>query len=224
MSQMQLRIDAVRRQIEAAARVSQRDPAAIQLVAVSKRQPVQAIREAYACGLRDFGENYVQELVSKAQELEDLTDLRWHLIGHLQTNKARSVAKIAHYVHTLDNPRITTELSNRAKQEHQQVGVYVEVNIGQEAQKSGCLPIEAASLVEHARTATNLVFLGLMTVGQRVESAEAARETFIQLRELRDLIAPGAALSMGMSADFGVAIEEGSTCVRVGTAIFGERS
>ncbi len=224
MSDLQQRIDAVRREIEAAARRVNRDPESIQLVAVSKRQPVEAIRRAYEYGLRDFGENYVQELVSKAQELEDLTELRWHLIGHLQTNKAKAVARIAHYVHTLDNPRITTELSNRAKQEHQRVGVYVEVNIAQEPQKSGCMPLDLAALVEQAKTAPNLVFVGLMTVGQLVDTPEAARSTFVQLRELRDRVAPGAALSMGMSADYAVAIEEGSTCVRVGTAIFGERS
>jgi PLP dependent protein len=224
MSEIQQRIDAVRREIEAAAQRSGRDPAQIQLVAVSKHQPASAIREAYACGLRDFGENYVQELVSKAQELEDLPDLRWHLVGHLQTNKAKSVAQIAHYVHTIDNARITTELSNRAGQEHQRVGVFVEINIAQEPQKSGCLPLDAASLVERVKVAPNLVFVGLMTVGQRVESPEAARTTFVQLRQLRDMVAPGAALSMGMSADYAVAIEEGATCVRVGTAIFGERS
>lgn len=224
MSEIQQRIDTVRQRIEEAARRSQRDPASIQLVAVSKRQPAQAIRDAYACGIRDFGENYVQELVGKAHELEDLTDLRWHLIGHLQTNKAKPVAQLAHYVHTVDNPRIATELSNRAKQEHQRVGVYVEINIAQEPQKSGCLPLEAAALVEQVKTAPNLVFVGLMTVGQLVDSPEAARSTFVQLRQLRDMIAPGAALSMGMSADYAVAIEEGATCVRVGTAIFGERS
>lgn len=224
MSEIQQRIEAVRREIEAAALRSKRDPAQVQLVAVSKHQPASAIREAHACGLRDFGENYVQELVSKAHELEDLPEIRWHLIGHLQTNKAKPVARLAHYVHTIDNPRIATELSTRAGQEHQRVGVYVEINIAQEPQKSGCLPLDAASLVEQVKVAPNLVFVGLMTVGQRVESAEAARATFARLRQLRDMVAPGAALSMGMSADYAVAIEEGSTCVRVGTAIFGERS
>jgi len=223
MSEIKQRIDAVRRRIEEAAARAGRKPSSVQLVAVSKRQSAQAIREAYACGLRDFGENYVQELMSKAQELEDLPELRWHLIGHLQTNKAKPVARLAHYVHTIDNERIAAELSNRAKQEHQQVGAYVEINIAQEPQKSGCLPLEAAALVERVRTTPNLVFVGLMTVGKLVDSPEAARETFVRLRQLRDIVAPGAALSMGMSADFEVAIEEGATCVRVGTAIFGER-
>lgn len=224
MSDLQHRIDVIRTQIAEAARRVERDPAAIQLIAVSKRHPAAAVRAAYACGLRDFGENYVQELAAKAEELADLTDLRWHLIGHLQTNKAKVVAKLVHSVHTLDNERIVTELAQRARAADRCLEVYVEVNIGDEDQKSGCHPDGAAALIEAIKGAPGLSFKGLMTVGQRVDSAEAARETFVALRKLRDRVAHTAALSMGMSGDFAVAIEEGSTCVRVGTAIFGERS
>jgi pyridoxal phosphate enzyme (YggS family) len=224
MGSLHQRIESVREQIEKAAREVQRESSSIQLIAVSKRQPAAAIRAAYACGLRDFGENYVQELVQKAQELADLAELRWHMIGHLQTNKAKVVAKTSHYVHTLDNSRIIDELSRRAQQENRSLGVYVEVNIGNEAQKSGCAPAEAEPLIRQVKSASNLIFLGLMTVGQYVDSAEAARPTFRALRLLRDDVAPGSALSMGMSGDFTVAIQEGATAVRVGTAIFGERT
>jgi PLP dependent protein len=224
MNPLHERIEALRRQIDDAATRVGRNPKDVQLIAVSKRHPAAAIRAAYACGLRDFGENYVQELVGKARELEDLKDLRWHLVGHLQTNKAKTVAQVADCVQTLDNERIIDELSRRAAAEGRNVEVYIEVNIGDEQQKSGCKPEAAEALVQRVRSAPHLTFVGLMTVGHRVDSAEAARPTFVELRELRDRVAPGAALSMGMSGDYAVAIEEGATCVRVGTAIFGERS
>ena len=224
MNSLHERIDALRRQIDEAAVRAGRNPQDVQLVAVSKRHPAAAIRAAYACGLRDFGENYVQELVSKARELEDLRDLRWHLVGHLQTNKAKAVAQVANCVQTLDNERIIEELSRRATAERRDLDVSVEVNIGDEQQKSGCKPEEAEALVQRVSTAPHLTFVGFMTVGHRVDSSEAARPTFVALRQLRDRIAPGSALSMGMSGDYAVAIEEGATCVRVGTAIFGDRS
>lgn len=224
MTSLQTRIETIQQRIATAAQKANRDPASVQLVAVSKRQPAEAIRAAYDCGLRDFGENYVQELTAKAEALRDLENLRWHLIGHLQTNKAKYVVKVAQYVHTLDNPRVIDELSRRAEQAGGQLNVSIEVNIGDEAQKSGCLPQEAEALVAHVARAPNLRLMGLMTVGQYVSDSEAARPTFASLRRLRDRIAPGCGLSMGMSGDFEVAIEEGSTCVRVGSAIFGERS
>lgn len=224
MTSLQTRIETIRQQIATAARKANRDPESIQLVAVSKRHPAEAVRAAYDCGLRDFGENYVQELMTKAEALRDLEDLRWHLIGHLQTNKAKYVVKVAQYVHTLDNPRVIDELSRRAAQAGKQLDVCIEVNIGDEAQKSGCSPEEAEALVAQVQQAPSLRVVGLMTVGQYVSEPEAARPTFVKLRRLRDRIAPECGLSMGMSGDFEVAIEEGATCVRVGTAIFGERS
>lgn len=224
MTSLQTRIETIRQQIATAARKANRDPESIQLVAVSKRHPAEAVRAAYDCGLRDFGENYVQELMTKAEALRDLEDLRWHLIGHLQTNKAKYVVKVAQYVHTLDNPRVIDELSRRAAQAGKQLDVCIEVNIGDEAQKSGCSPEEAEALVAQVQQAPSLRVVGLMTVGQYVSEPEAARPTFVTLRRLRDRIAPECGLSMGMSGDFEVAIEEGATCVRVGTAIFGERS
>lgn len=224
MTSLQTRIETIRQQIATAARKANRDPESIQLVAVSKRHPAEAVRAAYDCGLRDFGENYVQELMTKAEALRDLEDLRWHLIGHLQTNKAKYVVKVAQYVHTLDNPRVIDELSRRAAQAGKQLDVCIEVNIGDEAQKSGCSPEEAEALVAQVQQAPSLRVVGLMTVGQYVSEPEAARPTFVTLRRLRDRIAPECGLSMGMSGDFEVAIEEGATYVRVGTAIFGERS
>lgn len=224
MHDLATRIDVVRRKIERATSAAGRAPNDVQLIAVSKKHPASLVRAAHACGLRDFGENYVQELVGKAEELADLEDIRWHLIGHLQTNKAKVVAKVAHNVHTLDNPRIIDELSHRAQLGKRVLGVYVEVNIGNEAQKAGCHPDETAGLVQLVKAAPGLSFLGLMTVGQLVDTADAARPSFVALRQLRDAVDPGAGLSMGMSSDFDVAIAEGANCVRVGSAIFGERS
>jgi PLP dependent protein len=221
---MQARIVAVREAIAASEARASRVPGSVTLIAVSKRHPAAAIRAAYACGLRDFGENYVQELVAKAADLADLTELRWHLIGHLQTNKVKQVAKVAHVVHTLDSEKLVVELDKRARDEGRTVDAYVEVNIDDEGQKSGCAVPEVANLVRRVRACGNVHLRGLMTVGARVEGAEAARSAFARLRRLRDEFANGTELSMGMSADFAVAIEEGASVVRIGTAIFGTRT
>lgn len=221
---MQARLDAIRAAIAQAEASAGRTRGSVVLVAVSKRHPATAIREAYACGQRDFGENYVQELVAKASELSDLPEIRWHLIGHLQSNKAKQVAKVAHVVHTLDSAKSIDELNKRAGDEGRSIEAFVEVNIDDEEQKSGCTVVEAEGLVARIAGCQHLKLAGLMTVGARVEGAEAARSAFRRLRELRDRVAPGTALSMGMSADFAVAIEEGASVVRVGTAIFGSRS
>lgn len=220
---MKARIDAIRTAIGQAERRAGRASGSVTLVAVSKRHPASAIREAYACGLRDFGENYVQELVAKAAELRDLPDICWHLVGHLQTNKAKQVAKVAHVVQTLDSAKLITELNKRAGDEGRKLAAYVEVNIDDEGQKSGCHQDEAKGLVQLISESEHLRLSGLMTVGAKVEGVEAARSAFVRLRELRDEVAPGCALSMGMSADFVAAIEEGASLVRVGTAIFGSR-
>lgn len=218
------RIDAVRTRIARAAQRAARAPESVRLIAVSKRQSAQKIRQAYAHGLRDFGENYVQELLSKADALADLSGLRWHLIGHLQRNKARQVAKCVHVVHTLDNAALVDELARRLAAVNRTVSAYIEVNVDEEAQKSGCRPAELPALIDRVRSHSNIDLVGLMTVGALVASSEEATPTFEKLRQLRDEYAPELPhLSMGMSGNFEAAIAQGATEVRVGTAIFGER-
>ena len=225
-------IAAVRARIEAAARRAGRDPASINLMAVTKTHPPEIIREAYGAGLRLFGENRVQEFAGKAELLGDLRDAQWHLIGHLQTNKAVRAAELFRAVDSVDSLRLAEKLNGAAGQTGKKLAVLIEINVGGEAAKSG-VALGSRELEETLAGATrleNLQFLGLMTVPPLSENPEEARPYFRKLREMRDAIAKRQLagikmdeLSMGMSHDFEVAIEEGSTCVRVGTAIFGER-
>ena len=192
----------------------------VQLLAVSKLHPPSAIREAYAAGLRHFGENYAQELRDKSEALSDLRGLRWHAIGPLQSNKAKYVAKSAHYFHALDRIEIASELSRRRTLGP--LRCFLEVNVGGEASKQGVTPEAAVGLLEQVRALANLEVVGLMTLPPLYENPEDARPSFRTLRALAaSLKLPE--LSMGTTADFEVAIEEGSTCVRVGTALFGAR-
>lgn len=218
----------MQRAIEAAARSASRDPAGIRLVAVSKHQPAAAIAAAHAAGQRDFGENYVQELVGKAEELGSLEGLRWHAIGALQRNKVRDVARVAHVVHTVDRVELATELRRRAAAADRAVDVLIEVSIAGEEQKAGCAPAEVGRVLEALAADDRVHAVGLMAIPPLADDPEATRPHFRALRVLRDeLRAAGHGelreLSMGMSADFAVAIEEGATLVRVGTAIFGAR-
>lgn len=219
----------VRDRIARAAAAVGRDPAEITLVAVSKTKPAAAIREAYAAGQRDFGENYAQELTQKAEELADLTDLRWHFIGHLQSNKARFVAKAAHVVHTIDGPSLARELGKRAAKEGRGVTtarlpVLVEVNVGGEAQKHGASPGDLREALEAVEAQPALLLRGLMTMPpHEVEAARRAFEALVSLRNLHGGRARLPELSMGMSDDLEVAVACGATIVRVGTAIFGSR-
>lgn len=204
---------------EACAR-AKRPEGEVELLAVSKLQPEPLIREAYAAGQRAFGENYAQELRDKATHLADLRGLRWHAIGPLQTNKAKYVAKAAHAFHALDRLDVAQELSKRRTGGALQC--YLEVNVGGEQSKSGVPPDRVAALLEQVRALPNLEVVGLMCLPPLGESAEASRPSFQRTRELaRRLGLEG--LSMGTTHDFEVAIEEGATLVRVGTAIFGER-
>lgn len=214
------RLDEVRARIAAACARAARAPESVRLVAVSKTRPVEEIREAYAAGQRDFGENYAQELRDKIRDLADLPDIRWHAIGHLQTNKAKYVAGQA-MVHTLDREELARELVKRAG--GAEVVALIEVNVAAEPQKSGVLPDELASRIEALRAVPGVRIAGLMCIPPAAEEAEESRRWFRALRELRDALLPGGELSMGMSGDYEVAIEEGATLVRVGTAIFGER-
>lgn len=205
----------------------------IALMAVTKTHPPERIREAYAAGLRLFGENRVQEFDSKAAGLADLAGAEWHMIGHLQTNKAAKAVDLFEAVDSVDSVKLAEKLDAAARKLNRRLPVLIEVNIGGEAVKSGVAPDspEWEALLSAAPRLEGLEFRGLMTVPPFTDDPEGARPFFRRLRELRD--ATGArklaavrmnVLSMGMSHDFEVAIEEGSTSVRVGTAIFGVRS
>jgi hypothetical protein len=218
---------AVRERLGRAAAASGRDPAAIQLVAVSKTHPSAAIREAYAAGQRDFGENYVQELLQKAEELKDLTELRWHLIGHLQRNKAKQVAELLALLHTVDTPELATELAKRlAAAPERRLPVLVEVSIAGEEQKHGVAPTQLAELLAAVEALPQLALRGLMCVPPLSDDPASARPYFDRLRELQAQHGGAARLpelSMGMTHDLEHAIAAGATLVRVGTAIFGAR-
>lgn len=209
----------VRERIERACARAGRSPGDVALVAVSKVHPASAVREAYEAGQRLFGENYVQELVDKAESLADLRDLRWHFIGHLQRNKVKQVLGVGAVVETVDSARLAIEIDKRASAP---VEVLLQVNVAGEAQKSGCDAGELAALIEEVRARPRLVLRGLMTIPPLGEEPEASRRFFARLRELGEEHGLRE-LSMGMSADLEVAIEEGATIVRVGTAIFGAR-
>ena len=224
------RLQAQRERIASAAERAGRDPRAVRLVAVSKFHPAAAIRAAYAAGQRDFGENYVQEMSAKAADLADLTELKWHLIGHLQSNKAKSIAGWVHCVQTVSTVKAAAELGKRALEKREQekgaLRVLVEVNVGGELSKSGCAPSELGDVLRAIDQQPNLSLVGLMTIPPASTDAEDARPFFAQLRTLRDLhggVARLPELSMGMSHDAESAIAEGATWVRIGTAIFGER-
>jgi len=222
----------VRERIAGAARRAGRSPEAIVLMAVSKTFPAPPIREAYEAGVRVFGENRVQEFAGKAEQLRDLAGAEWHLVGHLQSNKAGKAAELFSAVDSVDSLRLAEKLNAAAQARDGRLRVLIEINIAGEAAKSGAGPDsrELEELLGSAPRLANLAIEGLMTVPPWSEEAEPARPYFRRLRELRDRIAgrrlPGVGmevLSMGMSHDFEVGIEEGSTCVRVGTAIFGAR-
>ena len=224
---------AVRERISVAARRANRNPDEITLMAVSKTFPAERIREAYAAGLRVFGENRVQEFAGKAESLRDLPDAEWHLIGHLQSNKAAKAAELFSAVDSVDSRRLADKLNAGADKLGKKLSILIEINVGGEEAKSGAAPgsRELEEILCAAAQWQNLAVRGLMTIPPFTADPEGARTFFRQLRELRDRIAerhlPAInmdVLSMGMSHDFEAAIEEGSTCVRVGTAIFGERS
>ena len=223
----------VRERIAAAARRAGRNPEEITLMGVSKTFPVASIREAYTAGLRVFGENRVQEFFGKASALRDLHDSEWHLIGHLQTNKAAKAVELFDAVDSVDSVRMAEKLNSLAASANKTLSVLIEINVGGESAKSGVAlgSDELERVLRGAPRWENLTIRGLMTVPPYREDPEGSRAYFLQLRQIRDgIVARGlpktgmAVLSMGMSHDFEVAIEEGSTCVRVGTAIFGDRA
>jgi pyridoxal phosphate enzyme (YggS family) len=211
---------AVRARIDAACRRVGRAPGSVTLMAASKFQPALAIRAAYDAGQREFGENYVQELAQKAAELADLKELRWHLIGRLQTNKVKDVVRLGCAVQSLDSTRLCDALAQRAA--GRRLAVYIQVNISAEPQKAGIGVAELPQLVAAARASGSLDVRGLMAIPRDSDDPEETRAAFRRLRELAaELQLPE--LSMGMSDDLELAIEEGATMVRVGTAVFGAR-
>ncbi len=222
----------VREQVAAAARRVGRSPDEIVLMAVSKTIPPHRIQQAHNAGLRVFGENRVQEFAGKAAALADLHNAAWHMIGHLQTNKAAKAAEMFAAVDSVDSMKLAEKLDAAAARLGKTLSVLIEINVGGEAAKSGPVPgsPELDDLLLAAPRLESLAFRGLMTVPPFTEDPQGARPYFRTLRDLRDAISARKlpaigmeVLSMGMSHDFEVAIEEGSTCVRVGTAIFGER-
>jgi PLP dependent protein len=222
----------VRERLERAARRAGRSASDVVLMGVSKTHPPELIREAYATGLRLFGENRVQEFSAKAALLTDLAGAEWHMIGHLQTNKAARAVELFSAVESVDSVKLAEKLDAAARNLNKKLPVLIEINVGGEVMKSGVGPDahELEELLQSAVRLEALEFRGLMTVPPFMDDPEGARPFFRKLRELRDAIAARKltairmdVLSMGMSHDFEVAIEEGSTCVRVGTAIFGAR-
>jgi pyridoxal phosphate enzyme (YggS family) len=223
------RLAEVRARIDAAARSAGRDPSAVRLVAVSKTFPLNLIRDAYAAGHRDFGENRVQEALQKIAAATDL-EIRWHLLGHLQTNKARKAGPAFATIHGVDSVELLQKLDAAAEEAGRAPALLIQVDLAGEATKFGVPPGEVPRLFEAAAACRAATVAGLMTLPPYPETPEDARPYFRRLRELRDqwltsgVPAPMLReLSMGMSGDFEVAIDEGATMVRVGTAIFGSR-
>ena len=216
--ELRQKLEIVRTRIAHAATKTGRDPAAITLIAVTKIFPASAIRDAYEIGVRDFGENYVQEFEGKAPEVADLADARFHLIGHLQSNKARKATELFHTVQTIDSAKLARRLHEAGKA----LDVMLEVKLSDEENKSGAAPEELPGLIEAVRACANLRLLGLMTMPPWSDDPEPSRPYFRRLRELAEQHGLKN-LSMGMSHDLETAIEEGATHVRVGTALFGKR-
>lgn len=216
------RLELVEERIQNAVKQSGRDRADITLVAVSKKFSAEHIREAYGQGLREFGENYVQEFAAKQPQLADLADARYHLIGHLQSNKSRVVANLFQVVQTVDSVKLMTRLDASAGEQHLKLEVMIELKLSDEENKSGADPAALPQLLESASGCGNLALTGLMTMPPWSDDPEQSRPYFKRLAALaKDFHLPK--LSMGMSGDLEVAIEEGATVLRVGTALFGKR-
>lgn len=213
------RLRAVRDQIETACVRARRRPDSVRLMAVTKVFPAEAIRESYELGLREFGENYVQEMEGKMPAFGPLPGARFHLIGHLQSNKARKAAQMFQSIDTVDS----VKLAKRLDAEGMPLDIFLEVKLSGEPSKSGAAPKEVPEIADAVRSCANLRLQGLMTVPPWEEDAELSRPYFAKLRELGER-AGVSELSMGMSHDLQVAIEEGATWVRVGTALFGRRT
>jgi pyridoxal phosphate enzyme (YggS family) len=230
LTEIPQRLDGVRKRIADAASRAGRDPSSVRLVAVSKTFPLDAIRTAAQCGQTDFGENKVQEGQDKILAAGSLP-LRWHLIGHLQSNKAKKAAALFDVIHSIDSVDLLKKVDDAAREKHRQPDVLVQVDLAREATKYGATESELPEILEAAMACKAVRLTGLMLLPPLAENPDEARPFFRALRALRDgHVARGIPanklkeLSMGMSHDFEVAIEEGATMVRVGSAIFGERT
>lgn len=219
----------IRRKIDEACLRSGRKPSEVTLVAVTKTFPAGQIRAAYQLGVEDIGENYVQESLEKREQLKDIP-VRWHFIGHLQSNKARQIAGWVTLIHSLESLSLAKELDRQAEKLGRSPEVLVEVNTTGESSKYGIAPEQTVSFVRSLSAFSGLNVLGLMTIGPFLPDPEMSRPMFRKLRELKEQVAALGQtnvsmkhLSMGMTGDFEVAIEEGATLVRIGTAIFGSR-
>ena len=213
----------VKRKIAQAASKVGRNSTEIKLIAVSKTHPIEILQAAINVGATVFGENKVQEAEGKIEEI-GRDAVEWHLIGHLQKNKARKAVQLFDVIHTLDSVELAQRLERICQEEEREnLSVLVQVDLAREATKNGVAENDLPSLIEYLQTCECLKFSGLMTIPPFFEDAEKVRPLFKRLREIRDEVLPGGELSMGMSHDFEIAIEEGATLVRVGTAIFGER-
>lgn len=209
--------------IAAASRTAGRDPATVGLLAVSKTKPAAALREAAAAGLRDFGENYLQEALDKQPALADLP-LVWHFIGPIQSNKTRAIASHFDWVHSVDRLKIAQRLAEQRPPERGPLNICLQVNVSGEASKSGCHPDELPALATAVSQLPNLRLRGLMAIPEPTDDPASQRAAFARLRTLSETLNLGLdTLSMGMSQDLEAAIAEGATWVRVGTALFGAR-
>lgn len=222
-------LDEVRSNIEAAVIRSGRDKKDVTLIAVSKTKPVSMIREVYDLGVRDFGENRVQELTEKYGQLPE--DIRWHLIGHLQTNKVKYIIDKVFLIHSVDSYKLAKEISREALKHSLTANILIEVNVAGEESKFGVAPDDLEELVREIAKLPGICIRGLMTVAPYVVDSEENREIFVKMKQFSVDISGKSIdnvcmdyLSMGMSGDYTVAVEEGSTMVRVGTSIFGERN
>lgn len=225
---IQENIRQVEQNIQAACEKSGRSPQEVTLIAVSKTKPISMLMEAYEHGCRDFGENKVQELVDKYEVMPK--DIRWHMIGHLQTNKVKYIVDKVALIHSVDSLHLAETISKEARKKNVTVSILIEVNVAEEESKFGTTTQEAVSLVESIARLPNLSIQGLMTIAPYVENSEKNRQYFAVLHQLAvDITKQNIdnvymnVLSMGMTGDYMTAIEEGATCVRVGTGIFGER-
>ena len=221
-------LEQVRRNIVEACKAVNRDPSEVTLISVSKTKPVSMLQEAYDAGSRDFGENKVQEIMDKYPQLP--SDIRWHMIGHLQRNKVKYIVDKVALIHSVDSLRLAETIENEAAKHNVTVPILIEVNVAQEESKFGLKTEEVLSLVESIAVLPHINIKGLMTIAPYVEDPEENREIFRELKKLSvDIAAKNinnvnmSVLSMGMTNDYQVAVEEGATFVRVGTGIFGER-
>lgn len=224
MSTIADNLSALAARIASAAQATGRDPASIQLLAVSKTKPASAIREIYAAGVRDVGENYLQEALTKQEALRDLP-LIWHFIGPIQSNKTKAIAEHFDWVHSVDRLKIAQRLSEQRPAALAPLNICLQVNVSGEDSKSGCAPADLPALAEAVAKLPNLRLRGLMAIPEPTDDRAAQEAAFASLRTLQQRLGLGLdTLSMGMSHDLEAAIAQGATWVRIGTALFGARS